>query len=300
MATGALVAIALLLSDVGDPGAVWATVHTADWSWIALAAVLALLSNVAYAIGLQGTVPVRLPLWPTTEVELGMSFSNLAIPAIGGQAMQIRYLQKVGIDLSSAVAASGILSTAGALIAGVGLFVTALVLDPARVDLALIPTDGLLALALGVVVVGALVSAVVAGVPRLRERVVPLIARATSTMWTAVRAPQRLVLLVGGNALALLLSTWCLQACLIAFGGHTSFWALLAANIAVVTIASTVPVPGGGTAVGTVGLSAALVSFGVQRDVAVAAVLANQLIFYYLPAIPGWFATQHLVRHDYL
>jgi hypothetical protein len=32
----------------------------------------------------------------------------------------------------------------------------------------------------------------------------------------------------------------------------------------------------------------------------VAGVLANQLVFYYLPAIPGWFATRDLVRRDYL
>jgi uncharacterized membrane protein YbhN (UPF0104 family) len=61
-----------------------------------------------------------------------------------------------------------------------------------------------------------------------------------------------------------------------------------------------VPIPGGGTAVGTVGLSAVLVSFGVAKDVAVAAVLANQLVYYYLPALPGWFATRDLVRRDYL
>ena len=61
-----------------------------------------------------------------------------------------------------------------------------------------------------------------------------------------------------------------------------------------------VPIPGGGTAVGTVGLSAVLVSFGVPKEVAVAAVLANQLVFNYLPAIPGWFATRDLVRRDYL
>ena len=30
------------------------------------------------------------------------------------------------------------------------------------------------------------------------------------------------------------------------------------------------------------------------------AVLANQLAFYYLPAVPGWFATRHLLRRDYL
>jgi hypothetical protein len=26
----------------------------------------------------------------------------------------------------------------------------------------------------------------------------------------------------------------------------------------------------------------------------------NQVVYYYLPAIPGWFATKHLFRHDYL
>ena len=300
MVIGALVAIAVLLANIGDPTAVWSTLRNADWSWISLAVALSLVSNFAYAIGLQGTVPVRLPLWPTTEVQLGMSFSNLAVPGIGGQAMQVRFLQKVGVDLSSAVAAGGILSAAGALVASLGLFTIALILEPARVNLSLIPTSGLLSLTLGLVVFVALVSAVLALVPRLRNTVMPPVARAASTMWKALRSPQHVALLIGGNVAAILLSTGCLQACLIAFGGHASFWALLAANIAIVTIAAAVPIPGGGTAVGTVGLTAALVSFGVSRDVAVAAALANQLAFYYLPAIPGWFATRHLARHDYL
>ncbi len=300
MALGALVAIAALLWDVGDPAQVWETVHDANWWWLGLATVVSLLSNIPYAIGLQGTVPVRLPLWPTTGVELGMSFTNLAVPAVGGQAMQVRFLQKVGVDLSSAIAASGVLSTAGALAASAGLFAIAFAVVPAHVDLSLIPTNGLLAFALGLLLFVALSSTLVVVVPGLHKVVVPRIAQGTATMVAALRSPQHVVLLLGGNTLAILMSTWCLQACLIAFGGHTSFWALLAANIAVVTIASTVPVPGGGTAVGTVGLSAALVSFGVDRDIAVAAVLANQLAFYYLPAIPGWFATRALIRHDYL
>jgi hypothetical protein len=29
-------------------------------------------------------------------------------------------------------------------------------------------------------------------------------------------------------------------------------------------------------------------------------VLANQLVFYYLPAVPGWFATRDLLRRDFL
>jgi uncharacterized membrane protein YbhN (UPF0104 family)/predicted Ser/Thr protein kinase len=300
MAIGALVAVAALLADVGDPTQVATTLRGASFGWLALAAVVSLASNLAYALALQGTVTVRLPIIPTTEVQLGMSFSNLAVPAIGGQGMQVRFLQKMGVDLASAVAAGGVLSAFGGLVAAIGCFGVALVVEPARIDLSLIPTNGLLLLLVIVLGVVALASAVVGWVPGVRVRVVPQLRRALTTMWDALRSPGHLALLIFGNVLATVMSTWCLALCLIAFGGHVSFWALLAANVGVVTIASIVPIPGGGTAVGTVGLSAVLVSFGLPKEVAVAGVLANQLIFYYLPAIPGWFATRDLVKRDYL
>jgi glycosyltransferase 2 family protein len=300
MAVGALVAIAALLSDIDDPTHIWATLRHAQWSWMGFAFALSLLANVPYAIALQGTVPIKLPLLPTSEVQLGMSFTNLAVPAIGGQGMQVRFLQKMGVDLSSAVAAGGILSTFGALVAAAMLFAIGVVTEPARVDLSLIPAEGLLTVTIGVAIAVAAASAVVTGIPILRRVVMPPIRHAASTMSEVLRSPHHLSLLIGGNILAALVSTWCLIACLTAFHGHAPFWAVLAANVAVMTIASTVPIPGGGTAVGTVGLSAVLVSFGVRKDIAVAAVLANQLAFYYLPAIPGWFATRHLIHNDYL
>ena len=248
----------------------------------------------------MGTVPVRLPLWPTTELQVAMSFSNLAVPAIGGQGMQIRYLQQMGVDLPSAIAAGGPLSSVGNLVAVLGLFVIAVVIEPSRANLSLLPTTGLIELTVIVVAVVAIASAAVMSVPRFRHAALPPIRRAATTMQIVLRSPRRLTLLIGGYAVATLLSTWCLQACLVAFGGSVSYWSLLAANIGVMTVASIVPIPGGGTAVGTVGLSAILVSFGVPEEVAVATALMNQLVYYYFPAIPGWFATKHLFRHEYL
>ncbi len=265
MALGAFVAVGALLIDVGDPVDVVDTMHNAQWGWILLAIVVAFAANVAYAVALQGTVRTRLPLGPTTELQVAMSFSNLAVPAIGGQGMQVRFLQKLGVDLPSAVAAGGVLSGFGALVAAFGCFAVALIVEPARVDLSLIPTNGLLLLLLVATALLVLFSALLAALPRLRARVVPPLSRATHTMAEALRSPGLLALLIGGNVVATIMSTWCLELCLIAFGGHVSFWALLAANVGVVTIASIVPVPGGSTAVGTVGLSAVLVSFGVPR-----------------------------------
>ncbi len=300
MAVGTLIAAAVLLSDVGNPGQVWHTLQGATWWWIVVAFVLSFASNIGFALGLQGTVPVRLPLWTTTELEVALSFSNVAVPAIGGIGLQIRYLQKQGVDLSSAIAAGGLLSTVGSLIAAVGLFGMAVLIQPAKINLNLLPTQGLALSILYAAAAIAAIAALIVGIPRVRRAVMPPVRRAATTMAIAFRSPRQLALLIGGNVLATLLSTWCLLACVLAFGGSVPFWPLLAVNIGVVTIASLVPIPGGGTAVGTVGLAAALVAFGVHRDVAVAAVLANQLVYYYLPAVPGWFATEHLVRRDYL
>ena len=300
MAVGTLIAAAVLLDSVGDPGQVWSTLRNAEWWWLAVALMFSFASNIGFALGLQGTVRQRLPFWPTTELQVAMSFSNLAVPGIGGLGMQVRFLQRQGVDLSSAVAAGGLLSTVGNLVAAVILFVLALLVAPTRVDLSLLPTAGLAELVLAVGVVAAVVVGLVAGIPRLRRAVAGPARRAWWTIAIATRSPRQLVLLLGGNLLATLLATWCLQACLVAFGGHVSFWPLLAANVGVVTIASIVPIPGGGNAVGTVGLAAVLVAFGVHKDVAVAAVLANQLVYYYLPALPGWLATEHLLRHEYL
>jgi uncharacterized membrane protein YbhN (UPF0104 family) len=214
--------------------------------------------------------------------------------------MQVRFLEKMGVDLTTAIAAGGLLSAAGNLAAALGLFMLATVIEPAHADLSLLPTSGLIELTVIVVAAVTIASLIVVAVPRLRRATLPPVHRAATAMRIVLRSPRRLVLLIGGYATAILLSTWCLQACLAAFGGSASYWSLLAANIAIMTVASIVPIPGGGAAVGTVGLSAVLVSFGVAQQVAVATALANQVIYYYLPAIPGWIATKHLLRHDYL
>jgi uncharacterized membrane protein YbhN (UPF0104 family) len=61
-----------------------------------------------------------------------------------------------------------------------------------------------------------------------------------------------------------------------------------------------IPVPGGNTLVAVIGISAGLVALGVPETVAVAAVFTQQLIAAYLPALPGWFATNDMLRHGYL
>jgi uncharacterized membrane protein YbhN (UPF0104 family) len=142
--------------------------------------------------------------------------------------------------------------------------------------------------------------AVTFGVKKIRDKVLPPVRSAITTIREALRSPKRLCLLFGGSIVNALMYAFVLDACIVAFGGHINYWTLLTLNIFVGTIASLVPIPGGGTAVSSVGMTGALTAAGISSEVAVAAVLANQLVASFIPAVPGWFATKNLLKDDYL
>src|SRR5215207_4647209 len=286
MAVGALIGVGVLLSRVGDPEVFWDTVKEADWWFVLLAFLLGIGTDVAFGITFLGNVPIRLPVWPSIELQSAMSFSNLAVPVAADTAMQVRFLQKNGLDLGSAVAAGGILSSVTEIIVQVGLLFLAIWLAPDSIDFGRIDTNQIVVVVLiGVLAIG-VAMAVIFGVRRIRHRVLPPIQRALGTVWTAVKTPNRLALLLGGNVVAQCLYAASLLACVEAFGASINFWTLLALNI--------------GTAVSAVGLAGMITAFGVPAAAASAAVLTHQLAVTYLPAIPGWFATNDLVKKGML
>jgi undecaprenyl-diphosphatase len=300
MAVGALVGVGVLLSRVGDPVVFWDTVRNATWGFVVLAFVLGIATDVAFGITFLGNVPIRLPVWPSIELQSAMSFSNLAVPVAADTALQVRFLQRNGLDLSSAVAAGGILSSVTEIIVQVGLLFLALWLAPDSIDFGRIDTNQIVVVALIAVLAIGVAAAVIFGVRRIRRSVLPPILRAIDTVWAAVKSPSRIALLLGGNVVAQCLYAGSLLACLHAFGASINFWTLLALNIGISVIASLVPIPGGGTAVSAVGLAGMVTAFGVPAAAASAAVLTHQLAVTYLPAIPGWFATNDLARKGLL
>jgi len=300
MAVGTLIGISALLSQVGSPAQLWDTIQNAHWGWAAVAIALSLATNVPYAISLMGTVTNDLPLVRTSELQLSMSFANLAIPAVGGMASQIRFLQKQGVDLASAVASGGLLSSVASVVVSIALMFAALAASPDKFTFADIPTEGLVRLLFVVVLLLGVVVIAVRGIPRVRNAVMPSVSRAWSTVSAALRSPRQVFFLVTGSIGTNVLYGFCLLACLRAFDATLSFWTLLALSIFFGTVASLIPIPGGGTAVSSVGISGALTGFGVHTEAAVAAVLLNEVVVSYLPAIPGWLATNDLLHRDYL
>lgn len=300
MAVGTLIAVFALLSQVGDPEEFYNTIKNADWAWLGAALIISFLTNFATAVSLMGTVPIPLPLVRTAELQLSMSFSNLAVPAVGGMAAQIRYLQKQGVDLASAVASGGLLANVANIVACTGLFIVAVALSPTTIDTGKIPVDEIVQIGILVAVLIAIATVLIFKVPKLRKMVLPPVKSAMTTMGHALRSPRRVFELISGNVVNAFMYATVMLFCLYAFGGDINFWTLLAINIFVGTIASLVPIPGGGTAVSAVGMSGALTAAGVPTEIAVAAVLANQLVANFIPAVPGWFATNNLLHDDYL
>jgi glycosyltransferase 2 family protein len=300
MAVGTLFGLAALFSQVGSPSQLWHTVSGAQIGWLVVALAGTLLNTVPSAIGLMGAATIRLPLIRTTELQLSMAFANLAVPAVGGTASQVRFLQRQGMDLPAAVASGPFLSSLGGTIAqllvlGVAISLAPKSYSPAQIDVGKLASVALIALVALVTIVG-----VMLGVPRIRKVVLPPTRTALSAVSSVLRSPHRLVLLLGSNILITLMTAAVFEACLAAFGASANFWTLLSLLIVITTIASLIPIPGGGTAVTSVGMSGALAAAGVPIEAAVAAALVNQVVVSYLPAVPGWFAMKDLLRAQYL
>jgi undecaprenyl-diphosphatase len=297
---GTFLGVAALLTQVGDPATLWATMSQANPEWIALALVISLSTNVATAIALMGSVRIRIPLARTTELQLSLTFANLAIPSIGGLAAQVRYLQKQGVDLAGAVAAGGIVSGVANVVVTSTVCLIALLLSPITLHTESLSPSSLFGLLLIAAVVIGVVSAIVFGIPAIRRRVVEPAQSAWGVIRDVARSPRQFAQLVLGWAGNALLYAAVLYSCVAAFGPPVNFWTILLINTGVSTLAFAVPIPGGSTAVSSVGVAGALTAAGASQDVAVAASLAYQVTATFLPAVPGWVAFRDLLDRDYL
>jgi len=295
LAVGTLLGVVGLLGQVSDPAQLVHALRGADLWPLAQAVALGVGSTVGFAVALSGSVPRRLPLWANLRVQLAGVVSNLALP-LGSTALQVRFLQRQGVELAAAFAAAGVVGVTGALVGQLGVLAVATALSPRPVQLEALPT-GALVTALEVGTAGLLVgSAVLLGVPVLRRRFYPPLARGAGALRDVIASPRRVALLIGGNVLATVLTGLALAACLQAFDLDVSVWTAIALNTGITSLAALVPIPSGNTAVSSVGLSGALIALGVPPPTAVAVTLLDQLAANYLPAVPGLFALRSLLR----
>ncbi|MGW2445115.1 lysylphosphatidylglycerol synthase domain-containing protein [Streptomyces sp. NPDC001675] len=273
-------------------------VANAQWGWVLAAVLFSALSYVAAAMALLGFVPERVPLPRTVGAQVAGSFVKIVAPAaVGGVALNTRFLQRAGVRPGLAVASVG-----ASQLFGLGCHILMLLsfgyLTGTEKTPSLSPSRTVIA---GLLTVAVLVL-VVTSVPFLRKfvvtRVRSLFAGVVPRMLDVLQRPQKLVTGIGGMLLLTACFVMCLDASIRAFGdGSTS---LSIASVAVVFLAgnalgSAAPTPGGVGAV-EASLTLGLIAVGLPKEVAAPAVLLYRLLTLWLPVLPGWLAFNQLTR----
>ena len=104
----------LLLPQLAQVGNSWHAMQSAHWVWLPVVIAMSALTYLASAVALLGSIPGRLPLWPTVLAQAASSFVNRVSPAnVGGMALNARYLQKSGVDPAAGVAGVGLNASPG-------------------------------------------------------------------------------------------------------------------------------------------------------------------------------------------
>ncbi|MER6049372.1 lysylphosphatidylglycerol synthase domain-containing protein [Streptomyces sp. NPDC001793] len=272
-------------------------INQARWVWVLVAAFFSGLTYVAAAMSLLGFVTEKVSFLRTLLAQVAGDFVKLVAPtAIGGVALNTRFLQRAGVRPGLAVASVG-----ASQLFGLGSHILLLLvfgyltgtehapqISPSRTVIA-----GLLTVAVLVLVVTA--------VPALRNFVVTrirsLFAGVVPRMLDILQRPRKLVTGIGGMLLLTGANVMCLDASIRAFGGgdQISYAGIAVAFLAGNALGSAAPTPGG---VGAVegALITALTFGGLPAETALPAVLLFRLMVFWLPVLPGWMAFNLLSR----
>ncbi|AQS67660.1 lysylphosphatidylglycerol synthase transmembrane domain-containing protein [Streptomyces pactum] len=277
-------------------------ISNAQWGWVAAAVLFSAASYIAAAMALLGFVPEKVPFLRTVAAQVAGSFVKIVAPAaVGGVALNTRFLQRAGVRPGLAVASVG-----ASQLFGLGCHILMLLafgyLTGTEKTPSLSPSRTVIA---GLLTVAVLVL-VVTSVPFLRKfvvtRVRSLFAGVVPRMLDVLQRPQKLVTGIGGMLLLTACFVMCLDASIRAFGDESTSISL--ASVAVVFLAgnalgSAAPTPGGVGAVEAT-LTVGLIAVGLPKEVAAPAVLLYRLLTLWLPVLPGWLVFNHLTRKEAL
>jgi glycosyltransferase 2 family protein len=271
-----------------------------DWRWVLAGLALSALTYAGASWSLSGFVLEKLRFGRTVLAQLAGTFATLVAPAaVGGVAINIRYLHKAKVasaDAASSVAVSQVIAFAVHMllliifIAITGGAHQAPFRPPAWAYFAL---AAIAAVALGVL-------AVPAGRRLLRSRVAPTLSQVIPRLLDIAQRPAKLAEGVGGALLVTFGYILCLQVSVLAVGAHAAFFAVAVVFLTGQAIGSVVPTPGGLGAI-EIALSGALTTIAhVPVAFALSAVLLFRLLTFWLPIPVGWAAMNYLQRHDAL
>ena len=275
------------------------TLREANWQWGIVALALSASTYIGATISLSGFVAVRLSFFRTLLVQVAGSFITLVTPAaVGGAALNIRYLQRKKIPAAVAAASVGVAQVVAFVLHIVLIVVFAAVAGSSAKEHIQPPQWAWYVLA-GLVVLALAVLAIPAGRRALRARVSPTLGQVLPRLLDVAQQPVKLARGIGGALLLSLSYILCLAACVAAFGRSVPIASIAVVYLTGSAIGSILPTPGGLGGV-EAALTAGLTAAGLPGAVAVSAVLLFRLLTFWLPVPFGWAAMTYLEREQAL
>ena len=271
--------------------------RSADWRWGAVALALSAVTYVGAALSLSGFVAERLNFLRTLLVQLAGSFVTLVTPAaVGGAALNVRYLQRRKIPAPVAVASVGVAQVV-AFVLHVLLLVVFGAIAGTGTSSPITPPKWAYFVLAGLVVLAGVVLAVPAWRRLVRARLSPTFGPVLPRLLEIAQNPRKLAEGIGGALLLSLTYILCLSACVAAFGRSVPFAKIGFVYLTGSALGSIIPTPGGLGAV-EAALTAGLTAAGVPGAIAVSAVLLFRLLTFWLPVPFGWGAMNFLERRQ--
>ena len=275
------------------------TLREANWQWGIAALALSASTYVGATISLSGFVTDRLSFFRTLLVQVAGSFITLVTPAaVGGAALNIRYLQRRKIPAPVAAASVGVAQVVAFVLHIVLIVIFAAIAGSSAEEHIQPPRWAWFVLA-GLVVLALAVLAIPAGRRVLRARLSPTLGQVLPRLLEVAQQPRKLALGIGGALLLSLSYILCLAACVAAFGRSVPLASIAVVYLTGSAIGSILPTPGGLGGV-EAALTAGLTAAGLPGAVAVSAVLLFRLLTFWLPVPFGWAAMSYLEREQAL
>jgi uncharacterized membrane protein YbhN (UPF0104 family) len=270
------------------------------WTIIALA--LSAATYLGATLALSGFVLERLRPLRTFLVQVAGSFVVLVTPpAVGGLALNVRYLRKAHVDAADAAASVGVTQVISFLVYVVLVLISATVAGTTSTAAKALTPPKWVYIGLGVIgAIALIILALPAGRRQLVSRVSSLAGRVIPRLVDVGQRPTKLVKGVGGSLLTSIAYILCLDASLLAVGErHVQLASVAVVFLTASAIGSILPIPGG---IGAVegAMSLALSAAGVPYGTAITAVLLFRTVTFWLPAPVGWLALHYLQRRDVL
>jgi uncharacterized membrane protein YbhN (UPF0104 family) len=295
----ASVAAAYLLAGELARASLGNVLRVADWRWGIVALALSAATYVGATLSLTGFVAERLSFFRTLLAQLAGSFVTLVTPAaVGGAALNLRYLQRKKIPAAEAAASVGV-AQAGAFVLHLLLLIVFVAIAGAADRHAFAPPTWSYFVLAGLVAAALTVLAVPAGRRLLRARLAPLFGQVLPRLLEVAQQPRKLAQGLGGSLLLSLTYIGCLAACARAFGGSVAFASVAVVYLTGSALGSIIPTPGGLGAV-EAALTAGLIATGLHGTVAASVVLLFRLLTFWLPVPFGWVALNYLERKQAL